>query len=66
DLDLMNSYVKKHSSKKLTLEEEISKLHSLYEEVKNAAGVIDTTLLQHVSALEHRAIKELRNLEKKK
>ncbi|WP_336514248.1 bacillithiol biosynthesis cysteine-adding enzyme BshC [Pollutibacter soli] len=65
DLDLMNGYVKKHSTKKLSLEEEISKLHSLYEQVKSAAGEVDATLLQHVAALEHRAIKELRNLEKK-
>lgn len=65
DLDLMNSYVKKHSAKKLSLEEEISLFHTVYDKVRTTAREIDSTLLQHVAALEHRTIKEIKNLEKK-
>ncbi len=65
DLDLMNGYVKEHSKKKLGVDEEIEETKEIYQKLKEAAEEIDITLGQHIAALEHRTIKDLKELEKK-
>jgi bacillithiol biosynthesis cysteine-adding enzyme BshC len=65
DFDIMNDYVKNHSAKKLQLGNEINSVNELYAKLREEAEEIDITLGQHISALEHKVVKQLRNLEKK-
>ncbi len=65
EFELLNSLVKRESSNKLSLEEEKKSLHQLYQRLREQAKNIDQSLLQHIAALETRAIKNLDNLEKK-
>lgn len=65
DFDIMNDYVKKHSAKKLQLDSEVKTVNDLYARLREEAEEIDITLGQHISALEHKVVKQLRNLEKK-
>ena len=63
--DLINELVKKESDKQLDLEEEIAHAQEYYEHLKNLSGSIDPTLTQHVEALQSKALKPIRELEKK-
>ncbi len=65
DIDLMNGYVRKHSQKKLTVDEEVADTKKIYKKLSETALEIDITLAQHIAALEHRNIKDLKELEKK-
>jgi bacillithiol biosynthesis cysteine-adding enzyme BshC len=65
DFDIMNDYVKKHSAKKLQLDSEVNSVNELYTRLREEAEQIDITLGQHISALQHKVVKQLRNLEKK-
>lgn len=62
---ILKELVSKESSKKLTLAEEIDSAHAYYHQLKTLAGTVDDTLVQHVSALQSRAIRPLQELEKK-
>lgn len=62
---ILKEIVQKESSKKLTLAEEINNAHAYYHQLKTLAGTVDDTLVQHVSALQSRAIRPLQELEKK-
>lgn len=63
--ELLNQLVKRHSEKRLSLEEEIVDVNSYYDRLKTLAGEIDDTLTGHVAALQTRAVKPLHELEKK-
>lgn len=62
---LLNELVKRESDKQLGLDKEIDQAKAFYNYLKNIAGEIDTTLQQHISALETNAVKKLSELEKK-
>lgn len=63
--ELLKDLVKRESEKKLSLAEEITHATSYYDRLKAVAGEVDDTLTGHVAALETRAIKPLKELEKK-
>ena len=62
---LIEELVKKESAVSLNLEEEKKSLFSLYHNIKVAATIVDSTLKQHVHALETHAVKRIEKLEKK-
>jgi bacillithiol synthase len=62
---LINSLVKKASQLQLTLDAEKQALQALYQQLKNIAGAIDTTLQPHTDALHQRALSKIEALEKK-
>ena len=62
---LLNKLVKRESQKKLDLVEEISGAAAYYNKIKLVAQQVDDTLVQHVTALQSKAIKPLQELEKK-
>ncbi|RYY29907.1 MAG: bacillithiol biosynthesis cysteine-adding enzyme BshC [Chitinophagaceae bacterium] len=62
---LFNRRVEALSENQLTLNGELTALTETYEKIKKQAAAIDSTLLQHVSALQTTAIKKLNSLEKK-
>ena len=62
---LLNEIVKARSSLQLTLEKEMHQLSDLYDHIRAVARPVDTTLTRHINALEARALKALKNLEKK-
>lgn len=62
---LMNEIVKARSNQQLTLEKEREQLSNVYKQIRNISGAVDPTLLQHVNALETKALKALKILEKK-
>ncbi|MEP7259332.1 MAG: bacillithiol biosynthesis cysteine-adding enzyme BshC [Flavitalea sp.] len=62
---LLNGLVKRESQKKLDLLEEINGAAVYYNQIKLVAQQVDNTLVQHVAALQSRAIKPLQELEKK-
>ena len=64
-LDLLNELVKRESDKQLNLENEIAGAKQYYGQLKNMADSIDPTLGNHVISLETRALKQLKELEKK-
>jgi bacillithiol biosynthesis cysteine-adding enzyme BshC len=63
--DLVNELVKKESGQKLGLEHEIEDANQYYERLKILSISIDPTLSQHIEALQSKAIKPIRELEKK-
>jgi bacillithiol biosynthesis cysteine-adding enzyme BshC len=62
---LLKDIVKARSSLQLSLEKEMQQLSGLYDHIRAVARPVDTTLMQHINALEVKALKALRNLEKK-
>ena len=62
---LINELVKKESAQQLSLEKEIAEAQGYYEKIKGLARSVDPTLVQHVEALETKALEPLRELEKK-
>ncbi|HEX9508857.1 MAG TPA: bacillithiol biosynthesis cysteine-adding enzyme BshC [Puia sp.] len=62
---LVNELVKRESQQQLSLSEEISTAHQYYEKLKTLARPIDPTLVQHVEALQRKALDPLQGLEKK-
>lgn len=62
---LINSFVKRNKNGQLQLTNEIAAAIKLYEEMKNKAMAIDTTLEKHVAALKVKTLKPLEELEKK-
>ncbi|HXB45853.1 MAG TPA: bacillithiol biosynthesis cysteine-adding enzyme BshC, partial [Puia sp.] len=62
---LINDLVKGSSKNHLTLEKEIAELKAWYQKVQSISNQVDPTLTQHVEALHAKAIKPLKELEKK-
>jgi bacillithiol synthase len=63
--DILNELVNRESDKQLDLKNENSQAIDYYAQLKNIAGIVDPTLITHVSALETRALKQIKELEKK-
>ncbi|GAC1441585.1 MAG: bacillithiol biosynthesis cysteine-adding enzyme BshC [Sediminibacterium sp.] len=63
--DLLNELVKRNSTLQLSLTKELEETENYYVHLKQVAGAIDITLQEHVTALQVKAIKKLRELEKK-
>ena len=63
--DLVNELVKRESQQQLNLSDEISVAHQYYERLKTLARPVDPTLVQHVEALQKKALDPLQDLEKK-
>lgn len=62
---LMEELVKRDSAAQLSLSKEMSELHELYNRIKNIAGKIDNSLIQHTENLQTKATQKLQRLEKK-
>jgi uncharacterized protein YllA (UPF0747 family) len=63
--ELVNELVKRESQQQLNLSDEITVAHRYYERLKTLARPVDPTLVQHVDALQKKALDPLQNLEKK-
>jgi bacillithiol biosynthesis cysteine-adding enzyme BshC len=63
--DLINKLVNRETDKKLQLNGTLSATEQLYENIKQQAVSIDTTLEKHVNALKTTTLYRLRELEKK-
>jgi uncharacterized protein YllA (UPF0747 family) len=62
---LMTALVSRRKNGELKLDKELDATAQLYQLLKNKAGAIDKSLLQHVEALAARTLKPLQELEKK-
>lgn len=62
---LLEDFVRRHSGRQLSLENQINELRNFYEALKNISGAVDKTLEQHVEKLEAQALQKLEELEKK-
>jgi bacillithiol synthase len=63
--ELLNRLVKKESPNQLNIQTQIEAAQKTYNELKEIAGKIDVTLVEHLSALEKAALNKLHELEKK-
>jgi len=63
--ELMESFVRRNSSRQLNLDKQMKELSHFYSSVKNISGAVDKTLEQHVEKLETQALQKLEELEKK-
>jgi bacillithiol biosynthesis cysteine-adding enzyme BshC len=63
--ELINEWVRRQSQQQLSLETEIAEAQAIYEKLKGIAASVDPTLVQHVEALQAKALEPLRELEKK-
>lgn len=63
--ELLTAIVSRHKNGELKLKQELEATTQLYQLLKNKAGAIDKSLLQHVEALQVRTLKPLQELEKK-
>jgi bacillithiol synthase len=63
--DLFNKMVKKESKRQLDLAKELAEAQQYYEHVRSISLEVDPTLSQHVEALQAKALKPLKELEKK-
>jgi bacillithiol biosynthesis cysteine-adding enzyme BshC len=63
--ELMKMLVQRESDQKLSLDEEIHRASAYYNHLKAVAERVDDTLVQHVAAIQTRAIKPIQELEKK-
>ena len=62
---LLNNIIKARSTLQLTLEKEIEQSAGFYDHIRSLTEKVDMTLTKHVNALEMKAGKALKNLEKK-
>lgn len=62
---LLNNLVKRDSPNQLNIQTQIDAARKTYEDLKQIAGKIDVTLVEHLSALEKAALNKLQELEKK-
>lgn len=62
---LLNNIIKARSTLQLTLEKETGQLAAFYNHIRLLTNQVDITLTEHVNALETKAEKALKNLEKK-
>jgi bacillithiol biosynthesis cysteine-adding enzyme BshC len=63
--ELLNDLVKKESINQLNLEKEIEAAENYYLKLKSIAATVDPTLVQHVEAMQTKALKEIKEFEKK-
>jgi bacillithiol biosynthesis cysteine-adding enzyme BshC len=63
--ELLNILVKQQSVQLLSLEKEIDDMNRLYESIQHSVSAIDITLSTHTKALQAKALKRLKELEKK-
>jgi bacillithiol biosynthesis cysteine-adding enzyme BshC len=63
--ELINEWVRKQSEQQLSLAAEIAEAQAYYEKLKKIAASVDVTLVQHVEALQAKAVEPVRELEKK-
>jgi bacillithiol biosynthesis cysteine-adding enzyme BshC len=63
--ELINEWVRRQSQQQLSLEGEIAEGQAYYEKLKRIAASVDSTLVQHVEALQAKALEPIRELEKK-
>ena len=63
--ELVNQLVKRESQRQLSLAGEIEQANRYYENLKALARPVDPTLVQHVEALQTKALEPVRELEKK-
>jgi bacillithiol biosynthesis cysteine-adding enzyme BshC len=63
--ELINDLVKRSSALQLDLTSEIAEANAYYERIKSIARAVDQTMVQHVESLHARALRPLRELEKK-
>lgn len=62
---LLTQLVSRYKNGELKLKQELEQTTQLYQLLKDKAGAVDKSLLQHVEALQARTIKPLQELEKK-
>jgi bacillithiol biosynthesis cysteine-adding enzyme BshC len=62
---LMEDFVRSHSSRQLNLDKQMVELRGFYNSLKEISGAADKTLEQHVEKLEVQALQKLEELEKK-
>jgi bacillithiol biosynthesis cysteine-adding enzyme BshC len=65
ELQLLNTLVKRESTHQVSLEKELQLARDYYAQLRTITDAVDTTLSQHLVALEKRALKKLTELEKK-
>lgn len=65
DFQMVDAYVKKHSTQTLHLHEEQAMADTMFRSLKEKAAAVDRTLMQHVEALQAKLNKQLENAEKK-
>ncbi len=65
ETELMNAMVTRESSHSLVLDDLLTNTENVYEKIKERVRPVDATLLQHVNALQHKAVEKLHELEKK-
>jgi bacillithiol biosynthesis cysteine-adding enzyme BshC len=65
DFQMVDAYVKKHSTQTLHLKEEQAMADAMFRSLKEKAAAVDRTLMQHVDALQAKLNKQLDNAEKK-
>ena len=63
--ELLTELVKKESTNKLTLQKEIATAEDYYSYLKSIAATVDATLVQHAEAMQAKALKEIKEFEKK-
>lgn len=62
---LMESFVRRNSSRQLNLDKQIEVLRVFYEQIKDISRSVDKTLEQHVDKLSTQSLQKLEELEKK-
>ena len=65
ELDLVKDLVIRDSKVQVTLENEKAALNNLYDQIKDIAGKVDTSLVTHTQALQAQSLKKIASLEKK-
>lgn len=65
EMGLVNDWVNRHSSLRLTVDEEINQVKTIYRSLTEQATAVDPTLAKHVLALQTQVLKRLQELEKK-
>jgi len=65
EFHLMNQYVRSRSGQELDVDEELERGDRLFEDLKQKAGAIDHTLVQHLDALQTRLNKQIEEAGKK-
>ncbi|HKP32402.1 MAG TPA: bacillithiol biosynthesis cysteine-adding enzyme BshC [Chitinophagaceae bacterium] len=63
--ELLTEFVKRQSKNELTLDKERDELKKYYEDLRETTGKVDKSLLQHIAALEKKAMNKLEAFEKK-
>ena len=62
---LQAEQIKKHTQNNLSLQDAVTELELLYEQVKKQAEIIDASLIEHISRLSNQSIQKIHKVEKK-